>query len=365
MELAKDKKFSVVQIIDRLNIGGTERVLVTLSNLLQDNGHHVAVVTTVTKGPLAVMLNKEIPVIELKRKWKWNPVTMYRLIKAVKHFDIIHVHSSYNLRYLFLAVSIFRLKRPIFFHEHFGDINIDQSVRWHTKLIYPKTILIAVSKQIADWAMEKLKMPAYKVFVLPNTVIRGKYPSVQLKKDGIKRLLIVSNFRPTKNILAGIQILENLLSRGSSFHLTIMGQVADKAYYDSIVNYIGIQQLQEAVSIRTKETDIQSVLYEFDLAMHTATSESGPLVLIEYMAQGLPFITYDTGEVVQQIKSDLPECVMQNFDIEEWSNRIQELLQKDNDALQQQLLKLFDTYYSVDAYYEKCLHIYRKGLEMC
>src|SRR6185503_12378296 len=95
------KKYSIVQIIDRLNIGGTERVLVTLSNLLHEKGHNVSVVTTVTEGPLAAMLNKNIPVINLQRKWKWNPVTMYRLIKAIKHFDIIHVHSSYNLRYLF------------------------------------------------------------------------------------------------------------------------------------------------------------------------------------------------------------------------------------------------------------------------
>lgn len=364
MELAKNKKFSVVQIIDRLNIGGAERVLVTLSNLLQEKGHCVSVVTTVTKGPLVTALNKDVPVIDLRRKWKWNPITMYKLIKAVKGFDIIHVHSSYNLRYLFLAALIFRMKKTIFFHEHFGDINIDQSVSWHTKIIYPKTILIAVSKQIADWAGDKLKMPAKRVFVLSNTVIRENYPTIQLRKDGKKNLLIVSNFRTTKNILAGVQIFENLLSTHASFHLTIIGQVADKAYYDSIVSYIETHRLQETVSIRTSEKRIQSLLHEFDLALHTATSESGPLVLIEYMAQGLPFITYDTGEVVQQIKNDLPGCVMQNFDVEEWTNRIQELLRKDRIAQQQQLLNLFNRYYSEDAYYEKCIDIYRKGLEI-
>jgi glycosyltransferase involved in cell wall biosynthesis len=159
-------------------------------------------------------------------------------------------------------------------------------------------------------------------------------------------------------------VLENLLSKGSSFHLTIIGQVADKAYYDSIINYITTRQLQEVVSIRTNETGIQSLLHEFDLALHTATSESGPLVLIEYMAQRLPFITYDTGEVVQQIKNDLPACIMQNFDIEEWAIRIKELLEKDNTSLKQQLQKVFDSYYSVDAYYEKCMYIYCKGMEI-
>jgi glycosyltransferase involved in cell wall biosynthesis len=357
------KKYSIVQIIDRLNIGGTERVLVTLSNLLHEKGHNVSVVTTVTEGPLAAMLNKNIPVINLQRKWKWNPVTMYRLIKAIKHFDIIHVHSSYNLRYLFLAATIFRLRKPIFFHEHFGDINIDQSVSWHTKLIYPKSILIAVSKQIANWAIQKLQMPGEKVFVLANTVIKNEYLYTPQNNDGIKRLVIVSNFRPTKNILAALRILENLLGKGSAFHLTIIGQVADRDYYNEVITYIEIHRLQDAVSIRTNETDIQSVLHGFDLALHTAASESGPLVLIEYLAQRLPFLAYDTGEVVQQVKNDLPGFIIDNFDAEAWANRIQELLQKDKEVLQRLLQNLFDKYYSADAYYEKCMFIYRRGAE--
>lgn len=288
---------------------------------------------------------------------------MYRLIKTIRHFDIIHVHSSYNLRYLFLAGAIFHLKKPIFFHEHFGDINIDRSVSWHTRIIYPKTILIAVSKQIADWAIENLQMPKEKVFVLANTVIKNECPHALQNNDGIKRLVTVSNFRPTKNILAALRILENLLGRGLAFHLTIIGQVADKDYYNEVITYIETHRLQDAVSIRTNETDIQAVLHEFDLALHTATSESGPLVLIEYMAQYLPFLTYNTGEVVQQIKNEVPEFIMQNFDEEAWANRIKELLQKDKEVLQHLLQNLFDKYYSADAYYEKCMFIYRRGAE--
>ena len=85
----QDKKLSVVQITDQLNIGGAERVLVTLSNLLHQHGHTVAVVTTVIKGPLATQLHQDIPIIDLQRKWKWNPFTMLRLIKSIKGFDII------------------------------------------------------------------------------------------------------------------------------------------------------------------------------------------------------------------------------------------------------------------------------------
>src|SRR4051812_11047619 len=98
-----NRKFKVVQIIDRLHIGGAERVVVMLCNLLQQHGHSIKVITTVNSGPLAKQLHKEIKQVTLNRKWKWNPVTMRRLIGEVKDYDIIHVHSSHNLRYLYLS----------------------------------------------------------------------------------------------------------------------------------------------------------------------------------------------------------------------------------------------------------------------
>lgn len=355
-------KLSVVQVIDILNTGGAERVLINLANLLHAHGHVVKVVTTVRPGPLASQLHKGIVLQNLHRSWKWNPLTMYKLAKAVREYDVIHVHSSYNLRYLFLTATVFRIKKPIFFHEHFGDININQLVSWHTKFIYPKTMLIAVSRQIATWAIEKVHVPRKNVFVLPNTVMQQSHEPLPAPVNEIKKLLIVSNIRPSKNILFGIQVLQELLTKGLPVDLTIIGQVADKHYNNEIDEYIKVHQLGSNVLIKTNETNVQSLLYEYDLALHTAISESGPLVLIEYMAQGLPFITYNTGEVVQQVKDDLPECIMYNFDIENWIDRIRVLLKKDKHAWQLKLQNVFEKYYSAEAYYEQCIQIYQEGL---
>jgi glycosyltransferase involved in cell wall biosynthesis len=142
-----DGKLKVVQIIDRLHIGGAERILVMLSNILHSHGHTVKVITTVSEGPLANQLNKGIEHINLGRKWKWNVITMRNLVNEIKDYDIIHVHSSHNLRYVYLAMKLFLVKKPIFFHEHYGDINMDPSIRWHQKLVYPNVIFIGVSSK--------------------------------------------------------------------------------------------------------------------------------------------------------------------------------------------------------------------------
>ena len=83
----ENKKLRVVQIIDRLNVGGAERVLVTIANILHEHGHKVKLITTVSPGPLKQKLDKNIEHIDLGRKWKWNIITMQRLVKEIKNYD--------------------------------------------------------------------------------------------------------------------------------------------------------------------------------------------------------------------------------------------------------------------------------------
>jgi len=359
----QDRKFKIVQIIDRLHVGGAERIVVMLSNLLQQHGHTVKVITTVSHGPLSKQLDKEIKQVNLDRKWKWNPVTMRRLIHEVKDYDIIHVHSSHNLRYLFLAAKLYRLNKPIFFHEHYGDIHIDNSVRWHQKLIYPGIVFIGVSRQHTEWALQQLKMPKKKVFLLPNTVEKISVPQQEKKSNSEKHILLVSNFRPTKNIEFALELVKQLKNENrSNYRFTIVGQIADTLYYEKIKDQITKNQLERDITILTDCADIQPLLQQFDLAVHTAKSESGPLVLIEYMAQGLPFIAYNTGEVVEEIKNKIPLAVMHSFEIDEWVKRVETLLTLPLDDLSSKFSNVYDHYFSPEVYYNKVMEIYQSLL---
>jgi len=356
-----DSKLRVVQIIDRLHIGGAERILVMLSNILRQHGHTVKVITTVSDGPLVNQLHKDIQHVNLGRKWKWNAVTMRRLVNEIKDYDAIHVHSSHNLRYVYLAMKLFRVKKPIFFHEHYGDIHIDPSVRWHQKLIYPNVIFIGVSRKHTQWAIQKLKMPEEKVFLLPNTVEKLNAEEY-LPKDERAQLLLVSNFRSSKNIEFAVELFKEMKKVNSTYHLTIIGQIADKNYYENIQNLISQNGLKNDIEIVHNCSNIQPFLHQFDFALHTAISESGPLVLIEYMAQGLPFLTYNTGEVVEQIKSKIPLAVINSFDKNEWLSRMQTLMSLPFDDLRHKFANVYDHYFSAEVYYKKLLEIYQTVL---
>jgi glycosyltransferase involved in cell wall biosynthesis len=357
----EEKKYSIVHVIDTLEAGGAERVLVTLCNIFSEHGHEVAVITTLEEGPLASQLSAGIELKELKRKSKWRLGDMKQLVAWCKPYDIVHVHSSHNLRYVFLAAKVFGLGKRIFFHEHFGNIDIDDSVSWHQKLVYPAVNLIAVSNSLYNWAIDKAKLDPKHVFVLPNTVPKLQTDKQFVEGNAVKQLVLVGNFRRAKNLLFAVDVMQALVKK-MQVQLTIIGQQNDAAYYQSVKDKIAALGLEKNINLLHECIEVQQLLHQFDMAIHTANTESGPLVLIEYMAQQVPFLTYDTGEVVQQIKNDLSLFVMNNFDVDDWVARIEKILSIERKNFAEQLGEAFLKYYSSASYYNQCMDIYEKGL---
>lgn len=355
-----NKTYNIVQIIDTLDAGGAEKVLITLSNLLHKHKHKVTVITTLKKGIIADQLNNEIELKELNRKHKWHLKSMHQLVKWCKQADVVHVHSAHNLRFLFVASILFGLKKKIFFHEHFGNIDIDKSVHWHQKIIFPRVIFIAVSKSLYHWAIQCLKLKKENTFLLENIIIKQQIKPIAKTETATKQLVLVSNFRPPKHIEFAVDLMKAL---PENFHLTIIGQPANKEYVQSIKAKIDTEKIQHKITIQHHCNNIQALLNNFDIAIHTAKTESGPLVLIEYLAQQLPFIAFNTGEVVEQIKPTLSELIVTDFNTTNWVNKIYEILEVDRKNLQNKLTTTFEELYSEDTYYEKCIGIYTQILE--
>jgi glycosyltransferase involved in cell wall biosynthesis len=354
-------KKSVVLVIDTLESGGAEKVLIMLSNLLYANGHDVKVICTLNSGSIANQLNSNIKQVALHRKNKFSLFTMYKLVKECSNYEIVHVHSRHNLLYLFVAATIFRLNKKIFFHEHFGDVDINSKVKLYQKIIYTKVKYIAVSKTLQQWALNRVKVLPQNVFLLSNTISVTNVSSsfdVQLNNSKIQ-LLMVSNFRKSKNIEFAISIAKELKNLHFNFQLTIIGQPVNKDYFNSVKDLIKEFQLEDDVIIATNVYNTQAILHQYHLAIHTSKTESGPLVLLEYMAHALPFVTYFTGDIIDEVKEDFPESIIRDFNIDNWITAIQKVLSLSaNDAYRNKLTKVFADKFSIDSYYQKCIKIY-------
>ena len=111
------------------------------------------------------------------------------------------------------------------------------------------------------------------------------------------------------------------------------------------------------INIIAGVTDFSGLYGQYSMAIHCSPKETGPLVLIEYLSTGLPFIAYQTGSAADTIAATFPQLFMQHFEEEQWEKRIREIIQDKELPLQMQLL--YKTKFNPEDYINTCLQIYQ------
>lgn len=339
----------ILHIIDNLYPGGAERVMVNLCNWLHAEGVQIEVALIVGKGTeLLNQLNPAIPVHFISRYNKFDINPAKNLANLLSRFELAHIHMRHNYRYTRLVSSIFSCKTPLILHDH------SSSVRKFTGLgdcLRPR-YFIGTSEFSEKYAREKLNMPN-SIFKLENVIEKEIY---DIKHPPQSAFVLVSNIKPEKNQHFALRLLKNFDQK-----LHLYGAIQDQSYYSKLQLLISKDDIVERVVFKTDCQNVQRHLGNFQLGLHTSSKETGPLAIIEYLAQGIPFVAYRTGGAAEKISRDFPEFFMDNFEVEEWVDRIRELMSSPPDL--EKMAYVFDKYFSKQTYVNKCLKIYKSILQ--
>ena len=340
----------ILHVIDRLNIGGAERVFLDSIKLLTDRGVHTGAMIFNAGFPWDGEIDKRVTITVLNRTNKYSISKLKQANSTCSAYDIVHVHMRHCYAYIRAAQLLFRGKYKIIFHDHYGNIEIDTSVPVRLKYVFKPEYYIGVSQTLVKWATDKLLLRPEHIFYLSNTIIPNTTVNYQYK-PATKKCLLISNIRQTKNIEFAIE-----LSKKLGFELTIYGNSGDEEYFSRINCLVGDDK---KIQIVRSEQDIFKLANKFDFAIHCAKSETGPLVMLEYLAYGIPFIAYKTGEVAAVLANELPECFVSSFEQDEWQDKIAALNSIDRSD---KLKSLFKKHFSAEKYIDECLKIYQKVL---
>src|SRR5690606_26593168 len=192
-----------------------------------------------------------------------------------------------------------------------------------------------------------LKVPSAHIYLLQNSII-PKPGGADIRRDTQERIFMISNIRQTKNIEFAVELFKQL-----NWQSTIYGNMANDDYSKKIASSI---HASPNIKIVRGVTDFSQVYHQYGIAAHCAQSETGPLVLLEYMAAGVPFVAYKTGEIAEIVSKELPLLFMESFEINMWIERIHEILARKE--LPEKLRRLFEQHFSPEKYINKCLEIY-------
>lgn len=335
----------ILYVIDRLETGGAEKIFVSITKLLAGTEVTTGALLFSSGSTLEKELDKHVQLHVLNRTNKYNPLTLYKAHKICNNYDIVHTHLRHVYAYIRLAQWLFGGKYKLLVHDHSA---ITRNIPKRFSGIFKPDYYIGVNKQQTDWAASTIGIQKENTFLLENTITpTANHTNTSTEPKGI---MMVANIRRAKNIAFAIELAKLINSP-----LHIYGNIIEQEYYNQLMRQTAGDK---SIKINEGVTDFSDVYCQYRLAIHCSPAETGPLVLIEYLEAGLPFIAYKTGSAAETIAEDLPQLFMDNFEYEQWQNRITQI--EADKSLPQKMKSLFEKKFSPTDYINKCLNIYKK-----
>ena len=191
----------ILQVIDRLEAGGAERLLISITHLLADKNISAGVLLFNNGGALDKELDPRVEAHLLNRSNKFNLFTLYKAHRICKQYDIIHAHLRHVYAYIRMTQLLFGGKYKLLLHDHAAITN-DAPVR--IRGIFKPRYYIGVNEEQINWAINTIGVEQQNVFLLENTVL-AKQESVHVKQSRNKAIMI-ANIRQVKNIEFAISL---------------------------------------------------------------------------------------------------------------------------------------------------------------
>lgn len=305
----------ILHVIDSLEVGGAERMLIEIANGAASDGHQVFACVTRSATTLAGELDPKIKLTVLNRRRRIDLKAMRRFVYEARQqkVDVFHAHGRSTLSFL-AAMRTLRMTRvPIVFHDHYG-IETDQSVAPWLRLWgrYHIEQYVGVCAQLGDWAAHA-GIELERINIIDNAIDFRRFDfEAARQKASLRRQfaipdelplgVVVGNIRPEK----GVDVLLNALSlsryRGT-FKIVVIGGDRDAAYAAECRNQCSLLGLDETVLFAGQSPDAATLVADADFALLPSRSEGFPVVLIEYMAMRLPFVATKVGGISKRLSS--------------------------------------------------------------
>lgn len=296
----------ILHVIDSLVVGGAERMLVDIANCTLARGVRVSVCQTRAQGLLTDRLSDDICLLTLNRKKRFEYAALRTFAEWIRQqsVTILHVHGRSSLQFVLFVKFIIGMDFPIIFHDHYGRIAIDDNTPLWFKWLTNNNILmyVGVSEELAQWAL-KSGINSKKIRTVENYLDFERFEKSNRKNirdewqfDITTKLgVVVCGLRHEKGIHVLIRALSLLGNEKTK--IIVFGGEVQSGYLSYCQDLSKALRVQDKIVFAGQRTDIPDFLKSFDFAVVPSISESGPLVLIEYLAYGLPVVATRTGEI--------------------------------------------------------------------
>lgn len=357
--MGQDGSFHVVHILNSPHAGGAQSSVLRLatSPQLHDYKHSVICLNGV-HGEFAEAFEKNhISLLSCRLHWLGAPpIPSYRLNRGLRRLvnavltstfpqrmatildsvgaDLVHTHVEGGIH--LQAEAVLGLARLPWMWTLRGKYQHTLDWFWTAHLIRhsPRAMVTAVSQAALESANHVLKLPDYKVRVIPNGIDLADYhctssyafhwqwrslnelPTDAMLFGAVGRLVPVKRYDIFVNAAAA------LIAQGSEAHFVIAG---DGPLRNSLHRHICALGIESQVHLVGYQADVKSFLREIDVMVLSSDSEGLPNVLIEACAMGVPCIATAVGGV-PEVLSDNAGILIEPGSVDALAQAMQQML---------------------------------------
>lgn len=292
----------VLHLTDTLALGGAERMAVNLANLTPRDRYRVFFCATRAEGPLERLIAPDVERICLSRRRRFDLPALKRLIEFIRANDIRLLHAHSTALFVAVQASLFFPHPRVVWHDHFGRYATEERpVPIYRLLTRRVNGVFSVNQQLADWAVNRLKLPSGRVWYVPNFVAEFAGDGDEIDLPGIagKRIVCVANLRPEKDHLTLARAMALVIAREPEAHLLLAGAISNQTHFAAIKQEIEKLGLDRHVTFMNEQRNIGPILRGCDIGALSSASEGLPLALIEYGKAGLPSVATQVGQCAE------------------------------------------------------------------
>ena len=298
----------ILQVITSLEMGGAETLVVNLIPRLQVLGHTVDLcVFNGAETPLMQRLKIESPQTKIYALGHgvYNPLYIFKLVKIMREYDIVHTHNSSPQ--LFVAIANLYCRTKLVSTEH-NTSNRKRNWKWYVPIeswMYKQYKHIICISKIAE---EKLReymgsewlirsSNRYNTITTINNGIDVKTISEAIScselknvKESRKALLMVAAFRQQKDQDTIVKALSNLDKEKFEVWFAGVGERMEE-----VKRLAASLNVSDRVRFLGLRTDIPNVLRAADIIIMSSHWEGLSLSNVEGMSAHKPFIASDVN----------------------------------------------------------------------
>lgn len=238
----------------------------------------------------------------------YNPRIIFFLRKEFIKYDIVHVHHFPNQLFARIAaLTIPKGKRPILItteHSTYNNRRKYEIFRILDRWMYRGyNKIICISKQtetnIKSW-LHPFKNIENSIITIQNGIDLQKYALLtQYLNDKINRnIIMVSRLEPPKDPFTVVRAISKC---EKDVHVYFIGS---GSLSDQVRDLAKELSVEDRVHLLGNRNDVPNILHNFSIGVLSTIWEGFGLVLVEYMAAGLPVLVSDAEGMIDIVKDE-------------------------------------------------------------